>query len=291
MQYTIKFFFSFIFLCAIFLNSSASVVKSDSLYLSGNYFEASIEYERMIFQAKNNTDINYFKYKKALCYKHMGRFYDALNELQPIYFSNPADSLYHLVCYEQSLCFYLNGEPARALWKIDEFFHRSTDTTLFRFFLPVKILCLNETFQWEEAKNSLLQYVNMQDFSPEKKTELEETVLNVYGRKNRPRIKSEKKAENLSRFLPGSGQIYAGKEGEGVINFLINASILTFAGIQVYNGFYITGYLAGLGFFNKTYHGGIRRAGVLAAQKNKELMAGFNSEITTILLSNTEETK
>ena len=82
--------------------------------------------------------------------------------------------------------------------------------------------------------------------------------------------------------------MYAGKDGEGIVNFLINASILTYAGFEIYNGFYITGYLAGLGFFNKTYHGGIKRAGVLATQKNKELMVDFNSRITSLILSNFE---
>src|SRR6056297_2440572 len=69
MRCTINFFFSFMFLCGTFLNSSASLSKSDSLYASGNYFEASIEYERLIFRSKDLTDINFYKYKKALCYK------------------------------------------------------------------------------------------------------------------------------------------------------------------------------------------------------------------------------
>jgi tetratricopeptide (TPR) repeat protein len=270
------------------LNNSASTLKGDSLYTQGNYFEASIEYERLIFQTQTVSDINYLKYRKALCYKKINDFDQALNELQPIYFSNPADSLYRLVCYEQSLCFYLNGEPARALWKIDEFFHRSTDSASFQFFLPIRILCLNETFQWDEAENSFLQLINIQNFSPEKKTELEQTVTNLYGKKNRPRIKSVKKAEILSRFFPGSGQIYAADGSEGIINFLINASVLTFTGCQVYNGFYITGYLAGLGFFNKTYHGGIKRAGVVASEKNKELIINFNRKVSEVILSDFE---
>lgn len=286
MQYAIKFFFSFMFLCVTFLNSSASLSKSDSLYASGKYFEASIEYERLIFRSENLADINFYTYKKALCYKKMNDFEKALGELQPIYFSNPEDSLYKLVSYEQSLCFYLNGQPARALWKIDEFIHRNADSSNFESFLPIKILSLNQTQQWEKARNSFLLFVRMQDFSPEEKTELEQTIFNIYGKENRPRMKSVKKAENLSRFFPGVGQMYAGKAGEGIVNFLINASILTFAGFEVYNGFYITGYLAGLGFFNKTYHGGIKRAGVLASHKNKELMVEFNSRITSIILSN-----
>jgi len=274
------------FLCGTFLNSSASLLKSDSLYASGKYFEASIEYERLIFQSENLAEINFYKYKKALCYKKMNDFEKALDELQPIYFSNPEDSLYKLVSYEQSLCFYLNGQPARALWKIDEFIHRSADSAAFESFLPIKILSLNQTLQWQEARNSFLLFVRIQDFSPEDKTELEQTIINLYDEENRPRMKSVKKAENLSRFFPGVGQMYAGKTGEGIVNFLINASILTFAGFEIYNGFYITGYLAGLGFFNKTYHGGIKRAGVLASQQNKELMVDFNSRITSIILSN-----
>lgn len=288
MHYTIKYFFSFIFLCETFLISNASPQKCDSLYDSGNYFEAAIEFERMIFQAKDLSEINFYKYRKALCYKKMNQFDQALNELQPIYFSNTRDSLYTLVCYEQSLCFYLNSEPERALWKIDEFMHRSPDSASFQYFLPLKILCLNATFQWNEARESFLQFVDMQNFSIESKLEKEQIVMNLYKKKNRPRMKSVKKAEHLSRFFPGSGQIYAGVGSEGIINLLINASILTFAGFQVYNGFYITGYLAGLGFFNKTYHGGIKRAGVLAAQQNKEIIVGFNDKITKLIITNFE---
>ncbi|MFW5757027.1 MAG: hypothetical protein ACOCWK_10510, partial [Tangfeifania sp.] len=225
------------------------------------------------------------RYRKALCYKKMNEFERALDELQPIYFSNPEDSLYRLVCYEQSLCFYLSGEPARALWKIDEFIHRSADSAAFKSFLPIKILSLNQTMQWQEAKKSFLLYAQMQDFSSERKTELKQTIFNLYDEENRPRMKSVKKAENLSRFFPGVGQMYAGKTGEGIVNFLINASILTFAGFEIYNGFYITGYLAGLGFFNKTYHGGIKRAGVLASKSNIKQMTSFNSRINSLIIS------
>lgn len=263
-------------------------MKGDSLYASGQYFEASIEYEQMIFNAKSQADLYYFKYKKALCYKQLKKFNRALDELQPMYFSNTGDSLFLRVCYEQSLCFYLNEEPAKALWKIDEYFHRSADSASFNLFLPIKLLCLNESFQWNEAHECFKQFIEMQHFAPEKKAEVLQMVNKLYKKRNIPHIKSLKKAENWSRFLPGFGQIYAGKTGEGIVNFLINTTILAFAAQQAYNGFYITGYLAGLGFFNKTYHGGIKRAGILATQKNKELIVGFNSEINTTIRSNFE---
>lgn len=288
MPYTIKFFFSFIFLCGIFLSSKATGLKCDSLFASGQYFEASIEYERMIFNAENQANVYYYKYKKALCYKKLKNFDRALDVLQPMYFSNSNDSLFQRVCYEQSLCFYLNGEPAKALWKIDEYFYRNADTASYRIFMPVRLLCLNETLQWNKAHECFMRFIKMQHFAPEKEAEMQQMVNNLYKKRNIPHIKSIKKAENWSRFLPGSGQIYAGKTGEGIVNFLINSSILAFAAQQAYNGFYITGYLAGLGFFNKTYHGGIKRAGILVSQKNKELIVNFNSEINATILSNFE---
>ena len=286
MHYIIKFFFSFIFLCGISLISRSATIEGDRLYESGNYFEASIEYERQIFYAQNQTDINLLKYKKALCYKKMGEYGRSLEELQPIFFSNQADSLYQYISYELALCNFLNGDSARALWKIEEYFHQSKDSASFFHFLPIKILALNETMKWEEAKRSFLQFVDMQNLSTEKQAEMEKIVNELYSKKNLPKIKSVKKAENWSRFLPGAGQMYTGNVGEGVINFLINASVLTFAGIQAYNGFYITGYLGGLGFFNKTYHGGIKRAGVLANQTNEKQLSNFNLEVNNELISN-----
>lgn len=286
MAYVIKFFFSCTFLCGIFLSSEGKEGVADSLYVSGKYFEASIEYERLIFNAQDQSNLYYFKYRKALCYKRLKEFGKALEELQPIYFANSADSLFLRVYYEQTLCYYLNGEPAKALWKIDEYCHRSADSASYRYFMPVKIICLNETYQWNEARNCFMSYIALQNFTSEKETEMKLIVENLYSKRRIPHIRSIDKAENWSRFIPGSGQIYAGKTGEGVVNFLINASLLAFSAQQVLNGFYITGYFAGLGFLNKTYQGGIKRSGVLASKSNKEQLVRYNTEINELIRAN-----
>jgi len=265
------------------LNSAASTLKCDSLFAVGKYFEASIEYERQIFYAGNNENLNHYRLQKALCYKQMHQFEKALNELQPIYITNVADTLYQRVCYEQSLCYYLNGSPEKALWKIEEYQHRNPDSAMHQIFLPIKILCLNEVQKWDDAKRCFSDFIEVSDIPSEKKPEIHRCIDQIYQKKNLPKIKSEKKAENWSRFIPGSGQVYAGKPGEGIVNFLINASLLAFTAQQAYQGFYITGYLAGLGFFNKTYHGGIKRAGILAEHKSKEELVNFNHQINQLI--------
>lgn len=283
-NFIIKFFFSFIFLCGIFLSKNAEAANADSLFLSGNYFEASIEYEYLIFKAEQPGSVNLYKYKKALCYKKLNNYNKALEELQTIYFDNPQnDSLYRFVSYEQALCFYLNGETQKSLWKIDEYFRLNSDSVSLVDLLPLRVFCLNQNYQWNEARQCLLTFVQMQNLTSENKTELEQSINDMYNRKNIPKIRSVKKAELFSRIIPGAGQIYAGMPGEGIVNFLINASIIAFTAHQAYNGFYITGYLAGLGFFNKTYHGGIKRAETIAVHRNEELIANLNSQIITLI--------
>ena len=239
----------------------------------------------MVFKAEDQANFKFFKYKKALCYKQLKNFNQAVEELQSIYILNRNDSMFQRVYYQESLCFYLNQEPTKALWKIDEYMNQNSDTASCRIFLPLKILCLNETSQWKEAQESFLRYLRMLNLTTEKHETMQTVVNELYQKKHLPHIRSIKKAENLSRFIPGAGQIYAGKTGEGIVNFLINASLLAFTAQQAINGFYITGYLAGLGFFNKTYHGGMRRSENLATWKNKELTVSFNSKVNELLRS------
>ncbi len=206
-------------------------------------------------------------------------FEQAIEELQSIYFHNDKDSLSQRVYYQLSLCYYLNQKPTNALWKIDEYLNQNADTSSFRLFLPLKILCLNETFRWKESQKCFIQFIQLQNFSPEKSNETIQIVNELYTKKNLPHIRSIKRAENWSRFIPGAGQIYAGKTGEGITNLLLNVTILAFGAYEALNGFYITGYLGGLGIFNKTYHGGIKRSGILASWKSKEQIVSFNSKI------------
>ena len=109
-------------------------------------------------------------------------------------------------------------------------------------------------------------------------------VLLLYKPDNLPRFRSVKKSEALSRFFPGSGQVYSGRVTEGGINFLLNAGLLGFSLFEFYSGYYFTGYIVGLTIFNKTYHGGIHRAGEMAEAKNREMENRFNSQNSELML-------
>lgn len=279
----IRFYSICIFLCGISLISFGSTEKADSLFDAGNYFQASIEFEHAIFYTADRDVANVNRYKKALCYKNMADYSKAIDELQSIYIFSITDTLFTKVNYQLALCYYINNQPVNAIWKIEEFINRTKDSVAYIDFIPLKVLCHNELQEWNKAKHEL-QFLIEHCVNDDEKAVLATDVEKMYSKKSLPRMLKVKHAENLSRFIPGSGQMYAGKVGEGTVNLLINASLLAFAAHQFYYRYYLTGYFAGLGMFNKVYHGGIKRAGILAAEANNENIKHFNQEINNLLI-------
>jgi tetratricopeptide (TPR) repeat protein len=284
-----------IFLLAIF--SASSVYATDyfsnalRIYSERKYFEASIEFGRAVFYDSDSNRIAYFRYYKSLCYKGLNDYVRALDELSGIDLKNAPDSLSLMITYEKALCSYLNNDPAQALRNIDEAAKRFRDTLIILDYIPLNILCLNAERKFEKASRLWEYYIE--------KCGLPDTLVNLfrkeqvtlYERENIPRYYSPAKAQRLSGFIPGSGQIYCGAIGEGSLNFLINISLLGFTIWEVYTRYYFTGYFVGFRAFNKFYSGGIRRANYLAGERNTESVRKFNELNSGLMLRIFDERK
>lgn len=283
-----RFYSICIFLCAILstnrINASDPFSKAFSIFSEGRYFVASIEFERAIFYETDNISIAQCKYYKSLCYKEIGEIPRALEELGEINTFNLPDSLFFLIRYEQALCNYLNSDPNMSLLNIDEIKFRFPHPSQIIDIVPLNILCLNSLRKWNEARNLWNYLLDNSGLEDSVKNDLILEISEVYKKRNIPKFHSPEKAENLSRFFPGSGQMYCGAVMEGSFNFLINALMLGFAAYEFYYGYYFTGYFVGLGLLNKTYFGGMHRANLLADKKNMEGMSSFNTGAGLILL-------
>jgi tetratricopeptide (TPR) repeat protein len=277
-----------IFLCAI-LSTNRSIASDYypnalRIFQEKKFYAASIEFERAIFYETDISKIALLKYYKSICYKELGRIVKSLEELSEINMFKIPDSLFFLIRYQQALNNYLNKDPDQALWNIGELRFRFPDSTKIIDIIPLNILCLNAIRSWNDAHKLWNYFLENYPMDNSLKTKLKTEVNDLYNKRNLPRLYSPKKAENLSRFIPGSGQMYSGAVLEGSVNFLINASFLGFAFYEFYTEYYITGYFVGLGLFNKTYHGGMRRAGILAEQKNSTALRKFNLETCSLII-------
>ncbi|MEI6049851.1 MAG: hypothetical protein WCS03_13180 [Bacteroidota bacterium] len=283
-----RFFLICIFLCVIL--SANRILASDyysnalRIFSEGRLYVASIEFERAIFYENDNNKIAQCKFFKSLCYKGLGETNKALEELGTINMFNLPDSLFLLIRYEQALGNYLNNDPNQSLWNIEEIRTRFPDSSKTINIIPLNILCLNTLRKWEEATDLWNFFIDNSGINDSVSEYYKTTINKLYSKKNIPKWRSPKKAENLSRFIPGSGQMYCGAVAEGAFNLLINVSLLGFAFYEFYSEYYLTGYFAGLGLFNKTYNGGMHRANLLAVQKNMESMNRFNLEAGSLMI-------
>jgi len=277
-----------IFLCVILSTNRifAADYYSNALkvFSEGKFYLASIEFERAIFYETDNEMIARCKYYKALCYKRMGETNKSIGELSEINLHNQSDSLLFLIKYEQALENYLNNDPNQALLNIEEIKFRLADSLKSIEIIPLNILCLNALSKWDEAKKLWEYFIDNSDLQDSLKYNFKTEISNLYCKRSIPKFHSVKKSENLSRFIPGSGQIYCGEVTEGAFNLFINAAILSFAFYEFYNELYFTGYFVGLGLLNKTYNGGMHRARLLAAQKNLAGINKFNLKASSLLI-------
>jgi tetratricopeptide (TPR) repeat protein len=254
------------------------------IFSEGRFFEASIEFERAIYYENDSNRIAQCKYYKSLCYKGLGEYDRALGELKSINIYRVPDSLSFMVLYEQALCSYLDNDVNQALRDIDEIRIKFKDTLIYTDILPLNILCMNTLRNWSNAITLWNKYIENSRLQDSLKSIFKNEIIRLYNIENIPRFYSPGKAGNLSRFIPGSGQMYCGSIPEGALNFLINVTLLGYSAWEIYFKYYFTGNFIGLGLFNKFYLGGIHRAYNLAMEKNAEGIKRFNVENSSLMI-------
>jgi tetratricopeptide (TPR) repeat protein len=254
---------------------------ADSLYTSGNYMDAAIEYERIIYESGNLSGKNKILYKKALCYKYMEQYDKAQHTLMKINFlrTKRADHLKYR--YELALCSYLASDfnqvekDLRLLMKFDP-----------KPKLQQKIYLLQTLNSIMQGKIDLAEriaadYVHVTctlNQSEEECLKLKDDVEALFNKKNRPKLRKEK-VFNVVKIVPGMGQIYAGQTAEGLFNMGMNLAAFSFGVYQVWKGFYLTGYFVGTLSINKFYFGGLTRAEHLLEIHNETEIRKFHEQV------------
>jgi hypothetical protein len=276
---TIRYFCTFIFLCALFTASSGqgNFRLADSLFSKGDYRNALLEYERLIYLTNDHLITNHAVYKKALCYKALGDYSKAGQQLLRITYYNTTDSSQFLYHYETAICSFLASKFEDTRSQLLQVIQFTRDTGLVNKIYLLEALNNNELGDFPAAKKSFIQYFNYK-YSPELADSLKHIFDVYYGRKGLPRIKSQKTADILE-YLPGLGLLYAGYPVIGTFNFLLNA-ICLYAGIyEIYTGYYFTGYFAGAAILSKFYFGGRSLTEKMITKRNYLEKRKFNDKI------------
>lgn len=272
---TIKFYLTCTFLYGICLIAEAqpSLIQADSLFESGQFLAARVAYERVLFDNPETNAQFSAALGKARCLKQQGLNAQAVTFLNShIQFTYP-DSLLYQLRREQIVCTYLAGQFENTLSLLERLPYLHPDVPSVPFLMVVRILALNELQRWSEASityHELAAIVRA------------DTSQNPY--RQLPQLKSEKKAQWLSTFIPGAGQLYAGKPMEAALSIVMQSAGLYFGITSFLQGYYLSAWGVGAGLFGSFHAGGVRRSEVLIRQVNQQKAATFNKQVRQQLL-------
>lgn len=243
--------------------------QADSLFRAGDWVGAQLEYERLVFEGKPPTSL--WLLKKAYCQKAQLRYDQALVSLKRINLYEAPDSLATKLLYETALLHYLNGQPDLALGVIQEWRYLRPDGFSGAGRI-IEILALAENQQWVEARDAFDVWAG---------SHAPAGWVNPLAGVEKMRWRKRKKAEALSFLLPGSGQMYAGFPGRGLVSTALNTGAILFAVKQFSSGFFFSGAYTGVGLFYLFYTGGARYAVKLAETKNQRQQQELISALHT----------
>jgi hypothetical protein len=279
-----------IFLCAGFLTETHGQVilqipDADSLFAAGNYPEASAEYERLFYYAEDPDSKAKALLNKAECYKRMQLYNEAYQITGRINFESLNDSLITLIKFQSALSAYLSEDFNAASSEMMQMNFYVTDSSLTGSYQFLYVLILNEKKEWNKAEDKIETMINQSGVKNSLKDSLRTIVKELYDSTAYPKMKNTETAIRWATFLPGSGHIYAGYTGEGIMNLALQAASLGFIGYHIYISHFITAFTIGSGMFQHFYFGGINRVQFLVDKRNYRNTRNFNEPLKTVILS------
>jgi TM2 domain-containing membrane protein YozV len=112
---------------------------------------------------------------------------------------------------------------------------------------------------------------------------MEEEVESILAEAEEYSPKSATLARWLSTFIPGSGQIYASRIGNGINAFILDGALGYFLFSTLHGGQYQTTIFGSLPLFARYYRGNRHNAGRFVHEYNDRKMQGFRDRILAVL--------
>jgi len=273
----------FVFLSRLtYANNDTLKLKqfADSLFIVGDYFEASVYYQKLDFFLMSEHGKNQAKLSAANANKILKQYDNAINVLNTISLNDVHDSLIYEVKYQCALLNYLKNDFLQVEVYLNQLNYLVSDSNYTSKSWILQALNLNEQYKWGEAKEKLLMltsrlYKNDSLIYIRIKKEID----GMYAANQLPRLKSASKAVKMSSLIPGLGQCYTKNYGEGIASFISVASSVGIMAAGIVFQFYFTGIATGNMLLGKFYLGGIKRSEFLAEKYNYTIAKSFNQDL------------
>lgn len=263
-----------------------TLTDADSLLHAGRLQEASLMYERAIYENPADTSLLFTALlRKTECLKQQGLFDRIEPLLRRIEMDGLSDSSKFVLLYEKALGCYLSEKFDKAEKTILPVFNIEITSSQLHAAKILHALILNEMERWMEAFSLLTQTISSDpDLTSVEKEKGIAMVNDLYNKKRLPVLKSIKKARTLSLLFPGLGQLYNGDVGKGALSFTFVSLSGLYIAYNIINTTYFTAASSGVYLLLYFYFGGANQTNVLVPQKNYQKKAIYNNYLRSSLV-------
>ncbi|TRX55992.1 hypothetical protein FNH22_17680 [Fulvivirga sp. M361] len=268
-----KYYWTFIFLYAAF-STNAQVKYADSLLTAGYTQVAAVEYERVLFETQDPEVRNEAILKKAFCYKLLGQYNEAYQNLLRANLFDENDSINDRLRYESVLTAFMASKYNDSYNQYVQFKYYSKDTALVDQAKVIAVLALNEQQKWGLA-SELVSELN-ESYS------LKLDTAELFAVSKRPKIRNLKKQQLATTFFPGYVLVREGQVTSGLLSFTLKSGIVFSTFYHIIDKLYFTALLSG-GMYNVFYAGSTEHAIESIKVNNQKKITRFNEKVSNSL--------
>lgn len=197
---------------------------AEHLYDKGDYDSGITEFQRFLFFHPDHKEAFYARYKIAMAYKALKEWPLAIAFFQRSLQGNNQANIRAKIRYQTIVSLILNRQLDSAKMELFRLIHQPNIANHVRQSgqLLYGLLLIFQN-KWADSKEIFEALQKRYEKDSKLDSIFQNLTLEIEKIEEKPILKSTKTAEWLSTFLPGAGQIYAGKIGAGLNALALNA--------------------------------------------------------------------
>lgn len=256
---------------------------ADAYLRQENYEASATEYQRFLFFAPDHPAVHYAFFQLGVAEQRLGRQQEAVLALRRAARTAPDGRVRRHISYRLALAYLASGQPDRAKMELLELVVDPQDTTLATQSSLIAAVAFAYQQRWEQT-GELFQTASDLQFDNAVFRERIGRARQLSDLLTQEEVaKSPRGAKWASTFVPGSGQIYAGRIWNGLTSFAINLGTSYMLYRLVESHSYRDAALWASSVWWRYYQGNRLHAEGAAIQANEQYQEGLENEMYLLL--------
>jgi len=253
---------------------------AEKFFSAGCYEEAITEYKRFIFFHPKDEEVSYVYSRIARIHRLCSEWDEAVDAHERAIITAADDSVKQMRKLELAVTYIAAGNYSMAevlLLKIEV---AAVNLEIKKRCALLRAVAEIHSYKWDYARDAFSTYFL---YSPD--TVLQQRINEVLAEREKFFYRSPSSARQLSTFIPGLGQLYAGDAANALNAFLLNGGLITWMVYKAVHGYWSDAWVIYYFLFRRYYFGNKYNAKRIAGEKNRSFNQSQIQKIMELLVS------